>query len=541
MKHEIAAQWGSVDVVIVGAGPVGMLLASELALGGVSVQILERTTKASDTIKAGSINIASAEILARRGLLAQARAAHQRGVQELAKVMVSSLGIDPDQALAIATRKAIRAGHFAAIPLDNEKLNMNDADIAGHSEAANATLVIQREVEALLNEHATNLGVPIRRGVEVTGIEQDKERVTLHTDVGDVYARYVVGCDGGRSIVRRSLGFEFPGSNPEITGRQAVVDLDDASKLKFGWNWSLKGIYRYGPLPGIILTVEFDGPPANRTSEVTAGEMQDSLQRTSGTDVKVIQMHGLATRWTDNARQASVYRKGRVLLAGDAAHVHSPFSGQGLNLGLGDATNLGWKLAATVAGWAPDGLLDTYQTERHPLGEEVLEWTRGQVALMRPDSKVGPLRNVVADLMGTRDGMTAIINKISGVMQRIEVPEAHKSVAHTLLGRLVPDTTLVDGISLRSAFQKGHFVLLDISPNSVFRIAAEPWKDRIVFVEKGSLEQTHGIYAMLARPDGMTVWLSHSDEVAVPDALVLALQKWAGKPLAAGRPVDAPN
>ena len=524
----VMAHLGEFDVVVVGAGPVGMLLASELALGGVSVQILERTTKSSDTIKAGSINIASAEILARRGLLGKVREAHHRGVAELAKVMVSSLGVAPDQAFATASRRAVRAGHFAAIPLDNEKLNTADPDIAGHSQVVDATLVVQREVEALLCEHAASLGVPIRRGVEVTGVEQTEEGVTLHTDAGEISARYVVGCDGGRSIVRRSLGFEFPGSEPEITGRQAVVQLDDVSKLKFGWNWSTRGVYRYGPMPGVVLTVEFNGPPADRTSEVTAAEIQDSLQRTSGTDVKVTQLYGQATRWTDNARQAGMYRKARVLLAGDAAHVHSPFSGQGLNLGMGDATNLGWKLAATVAGWAPQGLLDTYQAERHPIGAEVLEWTRGQVALMRPDPKVGPLRSVVAGLMGTRDGMTAIVNKISGVMQCIALPEHQDSASHALLGRLIPDITLASGASLRSAFESGRFVLLDRSENAVFLMAAGPWKARTVFIDDRSASQTNGISAMLIRPDGVVVWLSRTGEQVGTEALRTALQAWAG-------------
>ncbi len=528
MQQQTAAQWGTFDVVVVGAGPVGMLLAAELALGGVSVQVLERTTRASDTIKAGSINIASAEILARRGLLDKARQAHHRGVEELAKLMANSLGVAPEQACQVASRKAIRAGHFAAISLDNEKLNTADPDIAGHSEAANATLIVQREVEALLCNYAAGLGVPIRRGVEVSGIEQNEKQVTIHTDAGDVFARYVVGCDGGRSIVRRSLGFEFPGSDPEITGRQAVVDLDDVSNLKFGWNWSTRGVYRYGPLPGIVLTVEFTGSPADRTSEVTADEIQASLQRTSGTDVKVTKMHGQATRWTDNARQASVYRKGRVLLAGDAAHVHSPFSGQGLNLGMGDATNLGWKLAATIAGWAPEGLLDTYQAERHSIGAEVLEWTRGQVALMRPDPKVGPLRSVVADLMGTRDGMTTIVNKISGVMQRVALPENPAQTHHALPGRLVPDITLASGASLRSAFEAGRFVLLDRSADAVFLAAAAPWKDRTVFIEDRSTSQTNGISAMLIRPDGVIVWLAQTAEQAAPETLRTALYTWVG-------------
>jgi 2-polyprenyl-6-methoxyphenol hydroxylase-like FAD-dependent oxidoreductase len=216
-----------VDVLVIGAGPVGMLLASELALGGVTVQVLERTTSSSETIKAGSINIASAEILARRGLLEKAREAHSRGVRQLAKTMAGSLEDPTEQQIATASRKAVRAGHFAAIPLDNEKLETADSDVADHSEVVDATLIVQREMEVILCDYAASLGVPILRAVEVTGIEQSAEGVAVHSDAGKFSARFVVGCDGGRSMVRRSAGFEFPGSDPEITGRQAVVDLDD--------------------------------------------------------------------------------------------------------------------------------------------------------------------------------------------------------------------------------------------------------------------------------------------------------------------------
>ena len=259
-----------------------------------------------------------------------------------------------------------------------------------------------------------------------------------------------------------------------------------------------------------------------------AAEIQESLQRTSGTDVKVTQLLGQATRWTDNARQAVVYRKGRVLLAGDAAHVHSPFSGQGLNLGLGDATNLGWKLAATLAGWAPDGLLDTYDAERRPIGAEVLEWTRGQVALMRPDPKVGALRAVVADLMNTRDGMTAIVKKISGVMQSVSLPESQGQPRDLLLGRLVSDITLAAGTSLRSAFDSGQFVLLDRSENCVFLSAAAPWNHRIVLVDDSSATQTHGLKAMLIRPDGVIIWVNRTEEDVDTGLLRTALKAWAG-------------
>jgi 2-polyprenyl-6-methoxyphenol hydroxylase-like FAD-dependent oxidoreductase len=218
MMNDQASEHFDVDVAIVGGGPVGLLLAAELLLGGVSVQVLERTTEASSTIKAGSINIASAEILARRGLLSRAREAHGRAVKRIAETMAGAFGMEPDQALAMATKKVVRAGHFAAIPLDNEKLDQTDADVLGHSEVIDATLVVQREVELLLEDHAASLGVTIRRGIAVTGLEQSAQGVIVHTDVGDISARYVVGCDGGRSVVRKAMGFDFPGTDAEITG-----------------------------------------------------------------------------------------------------------------------------------------------------------------------------------------------------------------------------------------------------------------------------------------------------------------------------------
>jgi 2-polyprenyl-6-methoxyphenol hydroxylase-like FAD-dependent oxidoreductase len=525
MEPERAAQFDA-DVVVVGAGPVGLLLGSELALGGVSVQVLERATSADETIlKAGSINLASAEILERRGLIDKAREAHKRAVREIAELMGQALGLASEEALALASRRVVRAGQFGAIPLDHEKLDPENPTLIAHNEATDATMVIQKEIERLLAEHAAALGVPIRRGIDVTGLEQRPESVTVHTSAGDIHARYVVACDGGRSTIRHAAGFEFPGSSPEITGRQANVDLEDAAKLKLGWNWSLRGVYRYGPMPGYVLTVEFDGPPSDRTSEVTASEIQDSLQRVSGTDVRVARLRGSATRWTDNARQASSYRAGRVLLAGDAAHVHSPFSGQGLNLGLGDATNLGWKLAATITGWAPKGLLDTYSAERHPIGASVLEWTRAQVALMRPEEKVGSLRSVVADLMGTRDGMTQMVNKISGVTQRVEL-----TTTGPLIGCVVPDIRLADGRSLRTAFVDGRFVLLDQTAGLVFLAAASRWRRRTVLLDGGSVRSPTAPLALLARPDGVVVWSAAASEGDDLAGLTAVLRSWAGDP-----------
>ncbi len=514
------------DVVIVGAGPVGMLLAADLALMGVAVQVLERAVEASTTIKAGSINLASAEILARRGLLAPARMAHARGVGQIAKVMASAFGLGPEQPMELAGRRVIRAGHYAGILLDNSKLEHEDPDVASHLEALDATLVVQGEVERLLEEHASRLGVPVQRGVEVGEIEQTESGVGVHTAAGESYrARFVVGCDGGRSTVRKMLDFAFPGTDPEITGRQAVAEFEDASVLNFGWNWTPRGVYRYGPMPGVVLTVEFDGPPGERGTEVTAQEIERSLRHTSGTDVRVKKLLGKATRWTDNARQASTYRKGGVLLAGDAAHVHSPFNGQGLNTGLGDATNLGWKLAAVLKGWAPHGLLDSYEAERHPVGAWVLEWTRGQIAAMRPDPKVGELRKTLMDLMNTRDGMTQTINKISGIARQLPLTGHHR-----LIGRVIPDIMLADGRSVRELFVKGQFVLLGGSQSDCAVELAMAYGDRIAVVRSDFETVVSGLEALLARPDGVVVWVAEQDHEPELEALSNALTTWAGDP-----------
>ena len=238
-------------------------------------------------------------------------------------------------------------------------------------------------LEAVLASRACALGVVIRRGCAADAIEQSNAGVTVRAGGETIYGGWLVGCDGGRSVVRRAVGFAFVGTDPEFTGYSVDVTLANPDVLPSGRYYTPTGMYTFAR-PGTIAMVDFDGGAFHRTQPITLEHIQSTLRRISGIDVTLLDLR-LATTWTDRAFQATAYRSGRVLIAGDAAHIHSPLGGQGLNLGLGDAMNLGWKLAATIRGDAPNGLLDTYGAERHPIGAQVLDWSRAQVALMRTD------------------------------------------------------------------------------------------------------------------------------------------------------------
>jgi hypothetical protein len=268
-----------------------------------------------------------------------------------------------------------------------------------------------------------------------------------------------------------------------------------------------------------VVTVEFDGPPADREALVTAAEIEASLRRVSGVDVRVTEVIG-AARYTDNARQATTYRRGRVLLCGDAAHVHSPFSGQGLNLGLGDAVNLGWKLAATVRGWAPEGLLDTYTSERHPIGAWVLDWTRAQVAVMRGDVDSRALRGVVSDFLGTRDGATYYVKRVSGLWQRYDLGDGHP-----LVGATMPNLRLGDGTRLADHTHEGRALLVDLAGDDQLAALAKPYAGRLELV-RGSSDGA-GVSGLLVRPDGFVAWAS-ADGASDPAGLEAALTRWLG-------------
>ncbi len=485
------------DVLVVGAGPVGLMLATELQLAGVRVVVVERRTELDTTLKAGGINTASAEAFERRGLLPALEAVEGE------------------------RRRPSSVGHFGGIQVPADPVDKEDPSLRGRGPAWYVT-VPQVEVERVLGERAAELGVEVRRGVEVRGFDAEEAGVTVHLQGGDdVRVAWLVGCDGGRSLVRHQAGFEFPGTDPVITGRQAVGTVEGAERLGRGWQHTPTGVYVYGPVPGRVRTVELDGPPADREAPVTAAEMEASLRRVSGVDVRVTEVIS-GTRYTDNARQATTYRRGRVLLCGDAAHVHSPFSGQGLNLGIGDAVNLGWKLGATVQEWAPEGLLDTYTSERHPIGAWVLDWTRAQVAVMRGDAYSRALRGVVTDFLGTRDGATYYVKRISGLWQRYDLGNGHP-----LVGATMPNLRLDDGTRLSDHTHEGRSLLVDLAGDDRLAALAKPYAGRLELVRGRS--DGAGVSGLLVRPDGFVAWAS-ADDASDSAGLEAALTRWLGSP-----------
>jgi 2-polyprenyl-6-methoxyphenol hydroxylase-like FAD-dependent oxidoreductase len=503
------------DVAICGGGPVGLMLACELRLAGASVLVLERLTEIDPTIKAGSINVPTSEALYRRGMLAQLEEQQRLTFERMRSFLQKSR---PEAARGPAKMPRI-AGHFAGIMVGADGVDFADPAFRDAGPAVGLIGVGQQAIELILGQRATELGAEVRRGAEVTGFEADSDGVTVRLGGQSVRAGWLAGCDGGRSMVRKLAGFDFPGTDPEITGRQALVEMEGADALGFGWNRTDTGIYVHGPVPGRILTVEFDGPPAERDAPVTAAELQESLRRTSGTQVTVTAVIS-ATRFTDNARQASSYRQGRVLLAGDAAHVHSPFGGQGLNVGIGDAVNLGWKLAATISGWAPAGLLDTYTSERHPVGAWVLDWTRAQVALMRTDPRSRALQGVVGDLLATGDGATYLAKKLSGVLHRYDLGDEHR-----LVGYGAPDLEFADGSRLADHCADGRAVLLDLADSAELRDLAASWAGRLNVVTTKPVSNPE-LTGLLMRPDGHVAWASEDGR---PGQLAQALSDWLGE------------
>lgn len=497
------------DVIISGAGPVGLFLAGELALANCSVLILEKAGDPHSPLKQfpfgmRGLSTPTLEALYRRGLL-----------EELA--VHKSLKTPHFNSPALQG-KSQPGGHFAGIQFNSTQIDTSQWKyrLPGATDAP-FLMSDMAEIETVLTGRAAALGVTIMRGLAVTDFQQNEESVTVQTDGQSFTAKWLVGCDGSRSVVRKLGGFEFAGTEPVFTGYSAKVDIANPEKLGTGRIVTPTGMYLKSQ-PDYVIIQDFDGGAFHNSGQpITREHVQEVLRRISSTDITISALH-IATTWTDRSRQATSYRNGRVLLAGDAAHIHSPLGGQGLNLGLGDAMNLGWKLAATIHQKAPEGLLDSYYTERYPIGAQVLDWSRAQVAIMKPNPHAQALYAIIRDLMNTRDGATYMAGRVWGINNHYNL-----GGGHPLTGHSVPNFEFEDGTTIGGLMHDGRGILLDFVGNASLKKLASVYGGQMKYVTQRAKEQL-GLYAVLIRPDGIIAWAAEND--AATSELQQAAAKW---------------
>jgi 2-polyprenyl-6-methoxyphenol hydroxylase-like FAD-dependent oxidoreductase len=495
-------------VVIAGGGPTGLMLAGELALAGVDVAVAER--RACQDLpgsRAGGLHSRTIEVLDQRGIA-------DRFLSQGQPAQVQRFGASVLDISDFPTRHPHGLGLW------------------------------QNRIEEILAGWVGELAVPIYRGCEVTGFAPDDSGVGVEMSDGQsLRARFLAGCDGGRSLVRKQAGIEFPGWNS--TTSALIAEAEMAEEPELGIRHDALGIHSFGRLEyeirdgevvymdrgpvRILVTEEHPGP-----AEVpTLRDLRAALIAVYGTDYGVHSPTWIS-RFTDMTRQAAAYRQGRVLLAGDAAHVHSPAGGQGLNIGVQDAVNLGWKLAQVVKGTAPESLLDSYHDERHPVAARVLRHTMAQTALQRPaDARLEALRDTISELLSIDEPRKRLAAMISGLDVRYDLGEGHP-----LLGRRMPDLDLVtsDGpLRVFSLLHDARPVLLNLGQPGAFDIT--PWADRVQSIdadyagtwELPALGPVTAPDAVLVRPDGYVAWVG--DEMQL--GLAAALTTWFGPPAVA--------
>jgi 3-(3-hydroxy-phenyl)propionate hydroxylase len=471
------------EVVIAGGGPTGMTLAGELALAGAEVVVVERrTSQAVDGSRAGGLHSRTIELL------------DQRGIAD--RFLVEG--------------QAMQVQGFAGIPLD----------ISDFPTRHNYGLALwQSHFERILADWVGELGVPILRGCEVLGFVQGETGVEVETSCEtSLRAEYLVGCDGGRSLVRKEAGIDFVGLDPSTSWLIAELEMEQEPVLGMRPEGGGIGPVEEGGPFRVVLTearVEAAGEPTLR-------DVREALVAAYGTDFG---SHNptWVSRFTDTARQAASYREGRVLLAGDAAHVHSPHGGQGLNTGVQDAVNLGWKLAQVVRGTSPEDLLDTYHVERHPVAARVLHNTKAQVALGTPGERHQALRDTMAELLGLDEPRRRIAAMLTGLDIHYDLGDGHP-----LLGRRMPDLDLVTDegtVRVSALLHDGRAVLLNLG--APLDCDPTPWSDRVRVVaaeyrggwELPVLGHVAAPAAVLIRPDGYVGWVGDGTDAGLRDAL----------------------
>ncbi len=502
-------------VVIAGAGPNGLMLACELALAGIRPVVLDELPGPTSEPKANGLVGQVVRMLDLRGLYNRFSGA-DGPPQPVPAWMFAGMALD----LSLSFTSA-RANPMYLLPVPQPRL------------------------VRLLLERAGELGVEVRWGHRLTGLDaRDDAVVATVSSVDGDYALtvdYLVGADGGRSIVRKAAGIDFPGITAPTVSRLAHVQIPEflraadrslqipgAGRISFGHNRFDCGMVVFGDLDpdrSLLGTLEFG--PSDESGPMTLAELRESLQRILGVDVPFDEPSGPgphALRRIDgqNSRQAERYRAGRVLLLGDAAHVHSAMGGPGLNLGLQDTANLGWKLAAQINGWAPDGLLDTYESERQPLGQRVMMHSMAQTALVSPGPHVAALRELFAELTAIPAVAEHLAELLAGSDVRYDVGDGHR-----LSGWHVPDLRFDDGRRVAELLHRGRAVLLDLADGTA-AAEARPWADRVDAVTAAMPEPPAA--AMLIRPDGYIAWATDEFKLSEQPALEAALTRWFGAP-----------